>query len=1006
MSLRFLCLSTLVSLTSASLSSAESSAPPAWYVRKATARETYEASRQSKGRKLSLGPWYYVGPFDNNNGQGFAAEYPPEKAVDLKATYEGKKKAPLQWQRGDKFQDDTNNDLRIFPDSDNMTVYLYRTITCPAPVDLPVVLGSDDTLTVWLNGKKLLANQTTRSCNLGDDKLTLPLQQGENHLLLKVCQGGGGAGFGFGVSSNTAAAENDALMQMIAKDFPDQIGALRKELLVERECAGQWAALRRDLANRGWFKRWTPHACRPESLVLESDRDPLDIVLRRTTALLAALQKTSAAPKLAPMETALQALTARAAAADVKDQDARLKLFTELSLLRRQIAFANPLLDFDKILFAKHHFKPPHEGLGNHMCDQYFGFHAVEGGGVYVLENAFSDTPTVRDIAGDAVCTNGRFQGKKLTPGAFLSPTLSYDAQTLLFAYTEADHTRYKWTPKSTWHIFKIGCDGSQLTQLTDGSWNDFDPCFLPNGRVVFISERRGGFGRCHGRPVPTYTLHTMQPDGSDIQAISFHETNEWHPSVNNDGMVVYTRWDYVDRGFNNAHHPWITTPDGRDARVIQGNYAKNGGDRPLMEMHVRAIPGSRRYVSTTAAHHGQAYGALIVIDPVIPDDDAMASVKVLTPETGFPESSVGSNQGQVYGTAWPLSEDFFLCVYDPDGVTSRGTDNRYGVYLIDSFGNRELLYRDPAISCLNPIPLKARKAPPVVPPAAAAAPVAATAPAAPQAAKVGVVNVYDSLKPWPDATKIKALRIIQVLPKTTPSANNPRIGYGDQKNARRVLGTVPVETDGSAYFTLPVHVPVFFQALDEQGLAVQSMKSDTYAQPGETLMCQGCHNPTHKIVASTTPSGLAFRRAPSVIAPDVEGSNPFSFPRLVQPILDRACVDCHAKSKDQPKAMDLAKGDFRKNPNNWYTSYANLRNFAHFADNAGWTEPRTIPGRFGARASRLYQLLLKDHYGVKLTPDELHRIALWLDCNSDFFGAYEHTVEQAEGKIVQPSLE
>ena len=76
-----------------------------------------------------------------------------------------------------------------------------------------------------------------------------------------------------------------------------------------------------------------------------------------------------------------------------------------------------------------------------------------------------------------------------------LSPALSYDAKTILFAYSERKRGAEPWSPESSFHLFAVAPDGSGLTQLTDGAWNEFDPWFLPNGRVVFISERRGGFG-------------------------------------------------------------------------------------------------------------------------------------------------------------------------------------------------------------------------------------------------------------------------------------------------------------------------------------------------------------------------------------------------------------------------------------------------------------------------------------------------------------------------------
>ncbi len=751
---------------------------------------------------------------------------------------------------------------------------------------------------------------------------------------------------------------------------------------------------------RGRFQAYQSQVFRTDALILPADRDGVDVAARRTVALLAHLQTLPGTRNLSAETAALQGLQAEVARIDVADPDARAALFSRVATLRRTIALANPLLNFDRMLFIKKHFLPPSEGQGNHMCDQYFGFHAIRAGGLFVLEHPWGDRPVTRDILADAVCENGRFQGQKLNAGGFLSPDLSYDGQTIVFAYTEAEPTRYRWTPESTYHLFQVHVDGSHLRQLTDGPWNDVHPCWLPNGRIAFISERRGGYGRCHGRPVPTYTLHSMNPDGSDIVCISHHETNEWHPSVNHDGLLVYTRWDYVDRGFNQAHHPWLTTPDGCDARAMQGNYAQNGGDRPLMEMNVRAIPASRKYVATAAAHHGQAYGSLVVVDPSVPDDDKMGPVKRLTPEVRFPEAEGGE---VVYATAWPLSEEFTLCVYDPDGRAQRGTHNNFGIYLIDAFGNKEPLYRDPTISCLSPLPLRPRTAPPRLPhttlvgrPAVVEDPERA-----PEIASAAVMNVYDGLLPWPEDTRITALRIIQVLPKSTPSADSPRIGYGGQKNARAVLGTVPVESDGSAHFRLPTGKPLFFQALDAQGRAVQSMRSDTYVQPGETLVCLGCHDP-HARRHPPERLPLAMCRPPADIRPDVDGSHPFSFPRLVQPVLDRHCIRCHGQ---EPKAPDLRAGDWKRNPNRWYTSYLNLEKYAFFFGGVGWETPRTIPGKFGARASKLNALLERDHYGVKLPLEDWHRLTLWLDCNSDFFGAYEETEAQAAGQVVYPLI-
>ncbi|MFW6162814.1 MAG: discoidin domain-containing protein, partial [Planctomycetota bacterium] len=559
----------------------------------------------------------------------------------------------------------------------------------------------------------------------------------------------------------------------------------------------EFATLEHDLRNRRHWDRVASQALRPEALIHESDRDPADVVLRRTAALLAHLKTLPQAPDLAALEAELATLQSQAKSIEVADKEARRELFDRARTVRRKIAFANPLLSFDEILFIKRH-RPTF----NHMCDQYYGINSVPGGGLYVLCEPFGPEPTVRDVLADSVVERGRLKGQKLEGGCFVAPDLSYDAKRIAFAYVECqgdrkhrhhtDPSRGHWHPGRCYHIFKVRTDGTGLEQLTDGTWNDFDPCWLPNGRIAFISERRGGYLRC-GRVCPTYTLYDMAADGSDIRCLSFHETNEWHPSVTHDGRIIYTRWDYIDRHGCTAHLPWITTLDGRDSRAVHGNFAPRRS-RPDMELDCRAVPNSHKFVATAAPHHGQAFGSLVLINPRIPDDDAMLPVRRITPEVGFPESQDGA---QVYATAWPLSEDYYLAVYDAGMEPGVGRQGRrhvrgsYGIYLVDSFGNKELIYRDPEIACQSPIPLRPRPMPPDRPDF-----VADGGGGEADEATVAVLNVYDSLKPWPQGTRVRALRVLQVIPMSVPSGGPPHEtglrlpSAGDSVNpARHVLG-------------------------------------------------------------------------------------------------------------------------------------------------------------------------------------------------------------------------
>jgi len=707
--------------------------------------------------------------------------------------------------------------------------------------------------------------------------------------------------------------------------------------------------------------------------------------------------------RLGPLVTELRRLEARLTNT-ASTADDRRDIYLDVRRALRKIAFCNPLLDFDQILFVKRH-----DSVGVfHMCDQYYGCNARPGGGLFVLTDPFGKNPRLTNVLENSVVEQGRLKDDNLTTGAFLSPELSYDGKTILFAYTQArayekyrGKEAYEWGPEVSYHIFKVNADGSGLVQLTDGDSDDFDPCFLPNGRIVFITERRGGYLRC-GRHCPVYTMYSMEPDGSDIICISFHETHEWHPSVDNDGMLVYTRWDYVDRDTNIAHHIWTSFPDGRDPRSFHGNYPLRRENRPWMEMSIRAIPGSHRYVAATGSHHGNAFGSLIMIDPRLEDDRAMSQLTRLTPDTPFPEAEAKPIRNYMrYGTPWPLSEDDYLCVYDADAR------NR-GIYWIDRFGNRELLYRDLSISCLSPIPLRPRRKPPVIP--------TRTVQTADDINMAGgkhppetitVINVYNSDFEWPEGARVAALRIIQVLPKTTPPPNQPRIGIANQTNARVVLGTVPVEADGSAYFEVPAGKMIYFQALDKRGMAIQSMRSGTYVHPGEQLTCLGCHEPKGRAPKRSAVMPLALRRAPSKIQLDVDGSNPFNYVRLVQPVLDRNCVSCH-RSEKAPDLTGFVEGE-----NGWTRSYNNLAEkygfYFHVSNGSINTGvhggSRTIAGAFGARISGLLNFMDERHYGVKLSEEDFHRLTLWLDCNSEFYGSYENTLDQARGEIVYPTL-
>ncbi len=679
-----------------------------------------------------------------------------------------------------------------------------------------------------------------------------------------------------------------------------------------------------------------------------------------------------------------------AEAAQDREATARRALYRRVRWMTRGLALGQPAVSGQPLLFMQRN---------RYICQmlhEYMGYfydygNVAPGGGIRVLERPGVSLQT-RDV----------LQGR-LPNGNFTTLALSHDARTVYFAFAErAEKKPEFYSPeRRSFHLFSVAPDGSHLRQLTSGVEDDFDPCPLPDGGVAFMSTRRGGFARCNNawEPCASYTLHRMDADGRNIRVLSAHETSEWHPSVLNDGRLVYIRWDYVDRSAANFHGLWTCNPDGSAVASLFGNYTMriNACYQP------RSIPGSEKLLFIAGAHHADVGGSLVLLDPrrvqfdALSGEDRLDAVETLTPEVCFPEAAGWPKS--YFHSPWPLSEEGMLVSFsfDPLPGMSSGerNDTRTGLYYFDRSGNLELLYRDPAVSSMYPVPLAPRARPPVV--------------ASVLEADLGgegeflLTDVRRSLFPLPAGREIRELRVFQLLPKTPPhKANEPRIGHANAENARLLLGSAPVEADGSAYFRAPAGKPIYFQAVDGQGRAVQSMRSETYLQPGERRGCIGCHEPPGRVAASRPL--LALRRPPSRLSPGPEGSRPMSFPLLVQPVLDRHCVRCHKGQAGPGQSKLVLTGDQAED---FSRSYQGLKPFLRWYEwgDASISQIATHPGCSGADASPLTRVLEDATHrpALQWTDAERRRVYLWLDANVPFYGAYarEEQLAQREGESV-----
>lgn len=680
-------------------------------------------------------------------------------------------------------------------------------------------------------------------------------------------------------------------------------------------------------------------------------------------------------------------------------------LWIETHILLRRVVLANPLVRKMPIVFVK---QAP-GGIFSHQLTQYYGSGARPGGGVFVLD-APGESLECRSLTGGL-----------LSQGSTQHLDVSRDGQRIIFAHCKVETVPRNRDehPERVFQLYEMGADGKNLRRLTDDSCDNFSPRYLPDGRIIFLSTRRGGFHRCGRGPCAVYTLTVMEADGSQPRTISYHETNEWDPSVLNDGRVIYTRWDYVDRNAVFYQQLWTVRQDGTDVRIYYGNNTLN----PVGVWEASAIPGSSRIMATAGAHHAMTAGSIILIDQAL-GVDGMAPITRLTPDTPFPESETAVSNGRggawgpssgrsvtaeterwpghCYRSPYPFSEKYFLVSYSYQpliGEPSSNSANMFGLYLADCFGNRELLYRDPELSAIWAMPLRPRDNPPVL------KGVIDSECAGRNEGVFFMQNVYEAWPQLPDV-EIKRLRLVQVLPKTTPHINEPRVGIPNASPGKQVLGTVPVETDGSAYFRAPAGIPISFQALDAQGRAVQIMRSITYLQPGEQVSCVGCHEKR-----GTTPvfdrKAEALKRAPSVITPGPDGSKPLSYPLLVQPVLDRKCVSCHNAEKAEGKVRLTGEpeGSFTVS----YNALAPKVRYAAWGAPHDNCEPMTKPDYFGARGSKLMTELIEGHEKVKLTADEVDRLVTWMDANALFYGTFDPADQERQRRgerIAGPKLE
>ncbi len=551
---------------------------------------------------------------------------------------------------------------------------------------------------------------------------------------------------------------------------------------------------------------------------------------------------------------------------------------------------------------------------------------------------------------------------------------LHWDGETVLLSSGEEK--------SGPWGLYEIQADGSDWRvayREDDPEIDTYDACYLPDGRILTTST-------CGFQGVPCVAggdyvanLVVLDHDRKNPRRLTFEQDNNWNPQVYPNGRVIYLRWEYTDSAHYFSRVLMTMNPDGSDQQEFYGSNSY----WPNSIFYHQNIPGSStKFVGIVTGHHGVARkGELVKFDVSQGRIETQGAVHKF-PFRGQKVENITKDQlvdhiSPFFLHPMPLNEDLVLASMQRNGNAP------FELVLVDTYDNVLTLWSDPDANYYEITPLRATEPPPMR--ADVVNPEKTTC-------NVYMSNVYRGQKTLDGVPHgaVKQLRVYQYVYSPRNIGGHYNVGMEGGWDMRVLHGTVDVEEDGSCMFEFPANTPFTVQPLDDQGRALQMMRSWLVGMPGETISCIGCHEsqnvapPIHPTAASLAP--------PQQVKPwDNYEPHGWAFDRELQPVLDRKCVGCHNAGTTLTNAMGAKIPDFTYRPNEWNgfsSSYIALHPYVRRNGPEGDYHVLT-PLEFHATTSDLYQLLTKGHHNVKLTQDEMNRFIMWMDMNVPYFGTW-----------------
>lgn len=630
---------------------------------------------------------------------------------------------------------------------------------------------------------------------------------------------------------------------------------------------------------------------------------------------------------------------------------------------KRAILLANPLLNGDKILTVRYQLgnrdrraMAPELGTqSNNWSNQESARRKGFNADIVELSN-LRDEVQIRTIY------------KPDNTSSIADLKLHWDGDRAMFTQTMSDNR---------WNVFEVKLNNGDCKKLIDNPEPDlefYDGTYLPDGRIIANSNIGYQGVPCVNGSDPVGNMVLYTPQSKNLRRLTFDQDANWNPVIMNNGRVMYTRWEYTDLTHYYTRIVMNMNPDGTEQKALYGS----GSMFPNSTFDVQPLPGyASAFVGIISGHHGVARsGRLILFDPAKARKGAAGMLQEI-PHRNRP--IVEEVKDRLVDGVWPqfikpspLNDTYFLVAAKLD------KNDLWGIYLVDKFDNVTCLHKMEGEGYISPIAVRKTVTPPAIPDRVKLDDKQAT---------VFIQDIYEGegLKGIPRGT-VKSLRLhaYEYAYVQTQSDHNWH-GIQSGWDIKRMLGTVPVEEDGSVIFKIPANTPVSIQPLDKDGVAVQWMRSWLTGQPGEIVSCVGCHEDQNQIVIPKRV--IASQKAPHALTPPEGGTRSFTFDLEVQPILDRACIACH---NGEGKAFDLRGG--KKDGRGYGTSYLNLHPYVHRQGGEG-DMVVLYPYEYHPNTSELVRLLKKGHYNVQLTDAEWRKIYNWIDYNAPDKGYFNANV-------------